>query len=146
LKVSTKGRYGLRIMTELASKYGEGSVLAETIAGDQEISVKYIHNIVSALKSAGLVRVARGRNGGYELARAPSQITALNVVNVLEGQISPSDCVLKKESCTRAGTCATRDIWVELGDAMTRVLGGVTLEQLAEKQKRRSNEPSSYTI
>jgi len=133
-------------MMELASRYGKGSVLAETIAGNQEISVRYIHNIVSTLKSAGLVSVSRGRNGGYELARPPSLITVLDVVNILEGPVSPADCVLKKEGCTRAGTCAARDIWVELGEAMTRVMKGVTLEQLAERQRIRKDALTSYSI
>ncbi|MFA6033637.1 MAG: Rrf2 family transcriptional regulator [Myxococcota bacterium] len=146
MKVSTKGRYGLRIMTELAGKYGSGPVLAETIAKDQEISAKYIHNIVGALKTAGLVRVSRGRNGGYEITRDPSKITALEVVKVLEGSISPVECVTAAGRCTRAGSCVTRGIWSDVAAAISGVLGGVTLQELAARQKEMDQRNSMYSI
>jgi Rrf2 family protein len=90
MKVSTRGRYGLRVMIELAAQYGNGPVLVDGIAKNQEISGKYIHVIVSGLRSAGLVRSVRGPNGGYELTRSPSRITALDVISALEGKSAPA--------------------------------------------------------
>jgi len=146
MKVSTKGRYGLRIMTYLASTSGDSPVLAETIARDQDISAKYIHIIVGSLKQAGLVRVLRGRKGGYVLARDPSEITALEVVNALEGSIAPVDCVNATSSCKRFDCCAVRKLWIDVFEAINLVLDGVTIEQLAEKQKEIKQINSMYTI
>jgi Rrf2 family protein len=99
--MSTKGRYGLRVMVELASRFGHGPVLVEDIAKNQEISGKYIHVLVAGLKSAGLVCAVRGPNGGYKLTRSPANITALDV-SALEGKSAPVQCVADASYCARA--------------------------------------------
>jgi Rrf2 family protein len=146
MKVSTKGRYGLRVMMELASRYGQGPVPVEVIAKSQEISGKYIHILVGTLRSAGLVRTARGPNGGYELTRKPSTITALDIVSVLEGRTIPVDCVADATACHRSKRCAARDLWCEVASAMDRVLANLTLEQLVDRQRNKLEEPASYQI
>ncbi|HOX42471.1 MAG TPA: Rrf2 family transcriptional regulator [Myxococcota bacterium] len=135
MKISTKGRYGLRVMLELASHSGQGALRVEQIARRQGISAKYIHVLVSSLRSAGLVNTVRGPNGGCTLARSPSAITALDVVAALEGASAPVECVLDAAGCKRSAECATREVWCEVAAAMDRVLAGLTLEQLARRQR-----------
>lgn len=146
MKISTKGRYGLRVMVELAKRYGQGPVLAETIAVSQDISGKYIHVLVGGLRTAGLIRTARGPSGGYELTRSPSSVTALDVVSALEGRTAPVNCVIDISCCRRARGCATRDLWREVAAAIDGVLSGATLEQLAAKQHAQQDEPSDFCI
>ena len=97
MKMSTKGRYGLRVMMELANNHGKGPTTIDLIAKHQGISGKYIHFLMTGLKSAGLVRTIRGPNGGFELAKDPSTISALDVVSVLEGWKAPVECVENAE-------------------------------------------------
>ncbi|MGE5257982.1 MAG: RrF2 family transcriptional regulator [Hyphomicrobiales bacterium] len=144
--MSTKGRYGLRVMVELASRFGRGPILVEEIARTQEISGKYIHVLVAGLKSAGLVRAARGPNGGYELTRSPAIITALDVVSALEGKSAPVQCVADASYCPRAGRCAARDVWCEVAAAVDGVLSNLTLEQLAMRQGIKQEAPLTYHI
>ena len=146
MKVSTRGRYGLRVMIELAAQYGSGPVLVDGIAKNQEISGKYIHVIVSGLRSAGLVRSVRGPNGGYELTRSPSRITALDVISALEGQSAPAHCVLDASSCSRSGNCASRDVWCQVASVVDVVLSALTLEQLVKRQRSNHEEPMTYHI
>ena len=146
MKMSTRGRYGLRVMMELAMNFGRGPVLVETIAKKQEISGKYIHVLVTGLRSAGLVRTVRGPSGGYELTRPPSKITALEVVAALEGRNVPVECVADASSCPRAGRCATRDVWCDVASAMNGVLSGLTLAQLADRQRAKQDEAVAYQI
>ncbi|MFC1641729.1 RrF2 family transcriptional regulator [Myxococcota bacterium] len=134
MKMSTKGRYGLRMMIELASQYGHGPVLAETIASKQGISGKYIHILAGGLRAAGLVRTVRGPSGGYELAKEPWSVTALDVITALEGRSAPVDCVFAASSCAKATRCAARDLWCEIASAVDGVLSGATLDHLAAKQ------------
>ena len=140
MKMSTKGRYGLRVMAELAGSYGQGPVSADVIARNQDISGKYIHLLVMVLRSAGLVRSVRGPGGGYELARKPSSITALDVVSALEGSSAPAECVTDAAYCPRASRCATRDVWRDVSSAVDGVLSGITLEQLSARQRAMSDK------
>jgi len=146
MRVSTKGRYGLRMMVELASLYGQGPVLVETIAKAQGISGKYLHVIVGGLKASGLVRAIRGPSGGYELTRPPSEISALDVVSALEGRTCPVDCVERTDACPRSAQCAARDLWCEVGGAIDGVLGRLSLEELARRQKAKENAAAMYHI
>jgi Rrf2 family transcriptional regulator, cysteine metabolism repressor len=144
--MSTRGRYGLRVMVELASQYGRGPVGVDALAKSQDISSKYIPLLVSTLRSAGLVRTVRGPSGGYELAKEPSSITALEVVAVLEGRSAPVVCVVDASSCPRAGACAARDVWCEVAVAVDSVLAGFTMDQLAARQRSKQQEPLTYCI
>ena len=146
MKMSTKGRYGLRVMIELAARYGHGPVLVETIATSQGISGKYIHVLVSGLRAAGLVRTVRGPSGGYELARKPSTVSAFDVISALEGRNAPVNCVLEASCCSRATRCAARDLWCEIAAAVDGVLSGVTLDRLAARQRNKQGEPADFCI
>ena len=95
IKLSTKGRYGVRAMVDLAKRFGEGPVLVRSIAERQEISGKYLHALLASLKSAKLVRSVRGSGGGYALARAPEEIMLNEILEALEGPFSLVDCVLE---------------------------------------------------
>ena len=146
MKISTKGRYGLRTMIELAIRYGEGPVMMGTISGCVGVSRKYLYNLLTSLKTAGLVRAVRGAGGGFELARKPSQITANDVVQTLEGSLDLVHCISDETSCDRFETCAARDVWQELGDSLDKILTAFTLDQLAERQRSKSKEPLMYNI
>lgn len=146
MRISTKGRYGLRVMMELASHYGQGPMAVDAIARNQDISGKYIHVIVTGLRSAGLVHTQRGPSGGYELAKEPSSITALDVISALEGRCVPVECVVDASACHRADRCAARDVWCDVASAVDGVLSAFTLEQLASKQRAKAEEPLSYCI
>ena len=147
MKISTKGRYGLRVMIELAAHYGQGPLLVDTIARNQDISAKYIHVLMAGLKSGGFIRSMRGPSGGYELAMPPERITALEVVRTLEGDLAPVDCVTDAAACTRSHTCATRDMWCEVGQAVAGVLSGYTLAELARRQADKTdNQAPAYAI
>jgi Rrf2 family transcriptional regulator, cysteine metabolism repressor len=146
MKVSTKGRYGLRVMMDLSASYGAGPVLVDAIARRQEISGKYLHVIMGGLRSAGLVRTARGRNGGYTLAKPPAAITALEVVSALEGRCAPVDCVGDASACARSGRCTARDLWCDVAAAIDGVLRGVTLADLSSKQQARTAAETAYSI
>jgi len=146
MKVSSRGRYGLRVMIELASQFGSGPVLVDEIAKKQEISGKYIHVIVSGLKSAGLVRSVRGPNGGYELTRSPSRITAFDVISALEGKSAPAHCVLDASSCPRSGSCASRDVWCQVASVVDVVLSTLSLEQIVKRQCAKDENLITYHI
>ena len=146
MRVSTKGRYGLRIMVELAMRQGTGPVLVTTIAQSQSLPAKYIHVLVGGLKAAGLVTAVRGPNGGLELARDPGRITPLDIVEALEGRLSAVDCTQEPGVCARAGDCVARDVWCELAAAMAEALGRHTLAELAERERTRQEAGDAYVI
>jgi Rrf2 family protein len=140
LKVSTRGRYGLRVMLSLALRYGEGATTIHQIADEQELSRQYAHTLLAALRSAGLVRAVRGPGGGFTLARPPSGISVYDIVRVLEGPIVPVDCISSETLCPRTRACITREVWSELGQAMVHSLQSMTLDvllvRMAEKGDR----------
>jgi Rrf2 family protein len=144
--MSTRGLYGLRVMMELAEHYGRGPVLVKAIAAKQGISGKYIPVLVSALRAAGMVSSVRGPSGGYELARDPGSITALDVVCALEGRTSPARCVSDACACARAGLCVAREVWCEVARAVDGVLSRLTLGQLTERQRARYEDPVNFQI
>ena len=133
MKVSTRSRYGLRAMLELALKYGQGPVMMQSIARNQGISRKYLDTIFTALKNAGLVHSRRGVGGGHVLAKPPEQIRLGDVLRAVEGPVSLVDCIGAPALCARAHRCVTRDIWSEVGRAIEQVLDGVTLADLVQK-------------
>jgi Rrf2 family protein len=144
MKITTKGRYGLRLMLELALQEGQGPVPVELLERRQGISGKYIHQLMLALKNAGLVRTVRGPRGGYELAKPAGTVTAFDVVSILEGPPVPVECVSDPAACERAGTCVTRDLWREVAAAVEGVLQTATLAELA--RRARAQEPDSLTF
>ena len=132
MQLSTRTRYGLRLLLGLAMRYNQGYIQLHEIARTEEISVKYLEQIVRFLKSAGLVLAQRGAQGGYMLAYPPDKITVRNVVEVLEGTLSVVDC-LDKKACGRMGICIARNVWDKLTKVMQETLEAVTLASLMEE-------------
>ena len=141
MRISTKGRYGLRAMFELARAFGEGPVLMHTIAERQEFSRKHLHALLTSLKSAGLVRSVRGPGGGFILGRSPNRIRLSEVLDALEGPLSLVRCVPDRRMCDRANRCSTREVWQKVSSAIEDVLDGVTLEDLVSPQTKACSEP-----
>ncbi len=146
MKMSTKGRYGLRIMLELALNYGRKAVIADAIAQNQQISANYIHLLVKTLRDAGLITAARGPNGGYLLARPPAEINVLQIVDALEGKIRVVDCAAGGESCTRTFECVAREVWEKLNRAVEDTLKEITLDQLVSKHEQALQARHDYQI
>ncbi|ANB59069.1 HTH-type transcriptional regulator CymR [Anoxybacillus sp. B7M1] len=125
MKISTKGRYGLTMMIELAKKYGDRPISLRSIAKTHNLSEHYLEQLVSPLRNAGLVKSIRGAYGGYVLADHPAKITAGDVIRVLEGPISPVEELEEEEP-------AKRELWIRIRDAVQEVLDSTTLEDLAK--------------
>ena len=138
MRLSTRGRYGLRALLDLALHQDEGSVLLKDIARRQEFSLPYLQHLIAPLIAAGVVKSTRGAGGGISLVKPPSEIKLSEVVQPLEGCITPVDCVNNPALCHRSTSCVTRDIWGEMMDAMSQVLASTTLQDLVEQQKRKA--------
>jgi Rrf2 family transcriptional regulator, cysteine metabolism repressor len=137
MRLSTRGRYGLRTVLDLALHQDEGLVLLKDVARRQEFSLPYLEHLIAPLIGAGLVGSTRGARGGVSLLKPPAEIRLGGVVQLLEGSIGPVDCVTNPELCHRSASCVTRDIWVEMKEAMSRVLDSMTLQDLVERQRRK---------
>ena len=135
MKLSTRGRYGLRALLDLALHDGEGLIQLKDIARRQEISLHYLEHLIAPLIAAGLVRSTRGARGGVLLVKPPSQIKLSEVIQALEGSIAPVECVRDPGLCQRSALCASRDVWSELMEAMVQVLDSTTLQDLVERQR-----------
>ncbi len=146
MRVSTRGRYGLRVMIELALRNGQGPVVMGEIAKSQGISRKYLHSLLTSLKSAGLVHSVRGAGGGYVLAALPENITAGEVVKALEGPFALVDCVTDSSVCSRVDSCVTREVWQKMGEAAEKVLSDITIGQLAERKRAVHPQDAMYYI
>jgi Rrf2 family protein len=137
VRLSTKGRYGARLMLELALHYGKGPVLLKEISRKQEISEGYLEHILPPLKAAGLVNSSRGAHGGYTLARPPSEINLGEVVRVVEGNLAFVECVIAPDICHRSDFCVTRDVWGKVSEKIMEVLNSTTLRDMVEQQKQK---------
>jgi Rrf2 family protein len=146
IRISTKGRYGTRLMLALAANYGKSPILLKEIARQEDISEGYLQHIVDALKGAGLVYSNRVGHGGYTLARPPSDINLREILGILEGSINLVECVEKPDVCARSGTCVTRDIWTEVGNKLADTLESVTLLDMVERRNRKIERYFSYEI
>lgn len=146
MKVSTRVRYGLRFMIELAAHYGNEPVFLKNIAHSQDISEKYLSQIVIDLKTARLIDGFRGAHGGYVLAKTPAEISVYDILAVLEGDLTLVDCTRNRASCTKASYCVSQEVWHKLGRVMTETLAGITLADLLERQKEKSQEFAMYYI
>ncbi|MGD6941026.1 cysteine metabolism transcriptional regulator CymR [Cytobacillus gottheilii] len=124
MKISTKGRYGLTIMIELARKHGEGPISLKVIAQNNDLSEHYLEQLIAPLRNAGLVKSIRGAYGGYILGREPQDITSGDIIRVLEGPISPVEGIEDEEP-------AKRELWIRIRDAVKDVLDNTTIEDLA---------------
>ena len=147
MKISTKIRYGTRAMLELASHYGEGAIELKEIAQRERIPPKYLEQVITPLRTAGLVKSARGSKGGYSLGKPPSEISLRDVYEVLEGPVHLVDCLRDPKVCQRVSSCVTRDIWQEVSEAIDRIFRSVTLQDMLERKKQKEGmAPSMYEI
>ena len=135
MKLSTRSRYGLRLMATLACGNGNKPMLLKDIATSEEISEKYLSLIVIPLRAAGLVRSFRGARGGYTLAKDATEISLRNIIAALEGEICLVHCIKEPSSCNRSTICPTRDIWNILGNKINETLNSITLAELARIKK-----------
>ena len=135
MKLSTRTRYGIRSILELAENYGKGPVQLKKIAKDQEISIKYLEQLMAILKSAGIVKSTRGSKGGYILAKQPKEIKLSDCFNYLEGPIVTVECVENENYCTKTNDCITRQVWSEIQEAVISILESYTLQDLINKAK-----------
>jgi Rrf2 family protein len=138
MKLSTRGRYGTRAVLELALRYGTGPVQVREIAESQEISERYLENILNTLRKSGIVISSRGAGGGYQLSRDPSRITVGEVVRSLEGPLDVVDCTGDRV-CGRESSCVTFHVWNRLKILIEHELDSVTLQDLV-KQNRQLNK------
>ena len=145
MKLSTRSRYGLRLMLALARNYGKGNTFLKDIAREEEISEKYLSLIMIPLKGVGLVNSLRGSSGGYTLAKESSQITLKDIVDVLEGDCLV-DCLKNPKTCSKVSTCASRDIWALLGGKISETLSSITLEQLVIMNREKMEKAISPSI
>ena len=141
MKISTKGRYAIRLMLDLAL-YNTGEPISlKDAAKRQEISEKYLEQIISMLTKAGLVKSIRGAQGGYMLKKKPEEYTVGAILRVTEGSMAPVECVAGDSvDCERAGSCATLQLWTKLYDAINGVIDNVTLADLVEWQKEKLSD------
>ena len=141
MKISTKGRYALRMMLELACREDNQPVSIKDIAKSQGISEKYLEQIISSLKKAGYVRSLRGAQGGYMLAREPQTYTVGSILRLTEGSMKPVACLEDDPNqCARAGECVTLRLWEMLDDAIEGVLDKVTLQDLKDWYEQMGND------
>ena len=131
MMISTKGRYALRIMVDLARHDGAEPVSVRAIAQRQDISGKYMEQIISVLTRSGLLRSVRGAQGGYHLAYAPGEITVGMILRATEGDLAPAECVLDgAQHCDRRGACPSRTVFSKVYSAINDVIDNVTLDEL----------------
>lgn len=140
MKISTKGRYALRMMLEFALHPNECTKINQ-VAERQQISVKYLEQIVTILSRAGYVKSMRGSQGGYKLARDPSEYTVGMILRLTEGNLAPVACLEDSENqCSRADVCVTLNVWKQLNDAINQVVDHVTLADLVEEQRSKPDK------
>jgi len=144
MRLSTRTRYGIRAMLELAENIGRGPLQLRIIARRQDISVKYLDQLMTILKSAGFVRSIRGAKGGYVLARAPEQIKLNDVFNCLEGPVVTVECTENENYCARAPDCVARQVWTQVQEAVMAVLQSITFQDLLDRT--RNNKSPDYQI
>lgn len=147
MKLSTRGRYGTRVLLDLAIHQGVGPVLLRDIARRQQISLRYLEHLVTPLVAGGIVRSTRGRGGGVLLARTSGEIRLSEVIQLLEGSVAPVECVDNPGICNRSASCVTRDVWSEMKKAMDGILESTTLQNLVERHKEKEQpEQAMYYV
>jgi Rrf2 family cysteine metabolism transcriptional repressor len=145
MKLSTRTRYGMRALLELALAHKAGPMQIKVIAERQNISNKYLEQLVAMLKTAGLVRSIRGPHGGYVLSKEPKEIKLVDVFKTLEGSTLTVECVEDEQICNNHSDCITRRLWMEINQAIIGVLESKTLGDLVEMSEK-SGGKMSYQI
>ena len=136
MKISTKGRYGIKAMLELALVYEKELISVRTISKKHNISELYLEQIFFVLRKAQLVKSIRGAKGGYSLARLPKDITIKNIMDALEGPINISDCIKEDANCDKLDRCATRVLWVKIRDSIDEIFSSVTLQDIINEHNK----------
>ena len=136
--VSTKGRYALTVMVDLARNGGEGFVSLADIAEREKLSMKYLESIISILNKGGMLTSLRGKNGGYKLARKPDEYTIDEILILTEGTLAPVNCIMQEGvQCEKAATCSTLPLWAGLDKAIENYLSGITLEDIIKGNRKK---------
>lgn len=145
MKISTKGRYALRLMLDLALNYTGEYIPIKSIAARQEISDKYLEQIITQLNKAGFVHSIRGAQGGYMLAKRPEEYTVGMILRVMEGDLSPVSCIVEN-NCSRSENCVTFEVWVKLKEAIESVVDNITLADLVKRHYEKNILPIDFQI
>lgn len=132
MKLSTRTRYAVRAMIELAQNEASRPLQLKVIAERQDISVKYLEQLMAILRAAGLIRSVRGSKGGYVLSKAASQIRLSDILHCLEGPVRTVECVEDSQSCVRAAECAARQVWIKVQKAIDEVMQSITLQDVVD--------------
>lgn len=138
MKLSTKGRYGLRAVIDLAlASESDRAVSITSIARRQSLSKSYLEQLVRSLRKAGLVASTRGAQGGYRLAKSPAEISVGDILRALEGDLDPVDCAALRASgqCTAQEVCVTKYVWERISDSINAAVDGITLQQLLDESR-----------
>lgn len=145
MKLSTRGRYAVRALLELALNEGTRPAQLKDIARRQEIPLRYLQHLVAPLIAAGIVRSTRGPRGGVSLQKSPGEIKLSEIVQLFEGSLALVECTDTPAVCRRSAICATRDVWIEVKKAMDNVLESTTLRELVERQREKQT-PAMYYL
>jgi len=140
MKISTKSRYGIRALYDLALHQGEGPVQLHDIARRQKLSEKYLEQLMARLKSKGLLKSVRGPRGGYLLSRPPDKIRVIEIFEILEGPIEPVPCTASQFHCQNTARCAAFDLWDRLLSAIRDILEGTTLADLVQIHRNKQEK------
>lgn len=143
MKISTKGRYALRIMLELALQLDNGYVSLKDISKSQDVSDKYSEQIINQLSKAGFVASVRGAKGGYRLSYPPEHYTVGSILRLLEGSLAPVSCIdssTPANKCNRASQCVTIEVWEKIRDAVDNVVDNITLQDLLNRAKEKCSK------
>ena len=145
MKISTRGRYALRLMLDLALNDPDQYVTIKSISERQDISNKYLEQIITALSRAGYVKSIRGAQGGYKLARPAEEYTVGMVLRLIEGSLAPVACMDDTPNkCPRSNDCVTLDVWKKLNDAINDVVDNITLADLVNQHKTKLMSDNNY--
>lgn len=146
MKISTRVRYGTRLMVQLGVNYKKGQMFLKEISKQEDISEKYLSQIILLLKSQGLVNSIRGAKGGYVLAKDPRNITLKEIYEALEGEIELVECINKPLTCNRSSMCVTSDLWRSVGAGIAVILGTTTLNDLVKNVRKNNHKDVMYNI
>lgn len=145
MKLSTKGRYGVRAMVDLAASYGGAPVSIKSISKRENLSEYYLEQLFSPLRRANIIRSIRGAQGGYVLCKPPNEITVGDIMTILEGPIEIADCIDGVE-CESSDCCATKVVWERIKDSIDSVMNSITLQNIIDDHEAMKNKNSSIKI
>src|SRR5512143_3807606 len=142
MRISTRGDYATRALQDLALHYDQGPIAIEKIATRQGLPVRYLEQLLLTLKRAGFLLSKRGVNGGYSLAKPPARITLGEILRTVDGPIEAIYCVDQPQECARGSDCVLRDVWSEVGRAVSAIVDHTTLQDLCDRLRQKASEPA----